>query len=176
MNYSPKISIIIPIYNAEKYLCRCVDSIIVQTFTDFELNAQKRCIHRLRRQFGLDEDEYRHLVRQFSGGRTTTSAELCKSEAARLIGTLLDPDGRKDPERREKLALVKAIYAVSMDIGFLNRSYRSDNPVEVEMNKAKITSFLKSHGGCRKPVSSQNLEELKATLKQLKAIRRKEEV
>lgn len=44
------------------------------------------------------------------------------------------------------------------------------------MNKAKITSFLKSHGGCRKPVSSQNLEELKATLKQLKAIRRKEEV
>lgn len=37
MNYSPKISIIIPIYNAEKYLCRCVDSIIVQTFTDFEL-------------------------------------------------------------------------------------------------------------------------------------------
>ena len=75
-----------------------------------------------------------------------------------------------------KLALVKAIYAVSMDIGFLNRSYRSDNPVEVEMNKAKITSFLKSHGGCRKPVSSQNLEELKATLKQLKAIRRKEEV
>lgn len=61
-------------------------------------NAQKRCIHRLRRQFGLDEDEYRHFVRQFSGGRTTTSAELCKSEAARLIGTLLDPDGRKDPE------------------------------------------------------------------------------
>ena len=101
---------------------------------------------------------------------------MCKSEAARLIGTLLDPDGRKDPERREKLALVKAIYAVSMDIGFLNRNYRSDNPVEVEMNKAKITSFLKSHGGCRKPVSSQNLEELKATLKQLKAIRRKEEV
>ena len=37
MNYSPKISIIIPIYNAEKYLCRCVVSIIVQTFTDFEL-------------------------------------------------------------------------------------------------------------------------------------------
>lgn len=99
-----------------------------------------------------------------------------KARTARLIGTLLDPNGRKDPERREKLALVKAIYAVSMDIGFLNRSYRSDNPVEVEMNKAKITSFLKSHGGCRKPVSSQNLEELKATLKQLKAIRRKEEV
>ena len=31
------ISVIIPIYNAEKYLKRCVDSILRQTFTDFEL-------------------------------------------------------------------------------------------------------------------------------------------
>lgn len=32
-----KISIIVPVYNAEKYLHRCVDSILAQTFTDFEL-------------------------------------------------------------------------------------------------------------------------------------------
>ena len=31
------ISIIVPIYKAEKYLHRCVDSILAQTFTDFEL-------------------------------------------------------------------------------------------------------------------------------------------
>ena len=33
----PKITIIVPVYNAEQYLQRCVDSILVQTFTDFEL-------------------------------------------------------------------------------------------------------------------------------------------
>ena len=33
----PKISIIVPVYNAEKYLRRCIDSILAQTFTDFEL-------------------------------------------------------------------------------------------------------------------------------------------
>ena len=33
----PKISIIVPVYNTEKYLHRCVDSILSQTFTDFEL-------------------------------------------------------------------------------------------------------------------------------------------
>ena len=33
----PKISIIVPVYKAEKYLHRCVDSILSQTFTDFEL-------------------------------------------------------------------------------------------------------------------------------------------
>ena len=34
---NPKISVIVPVYNAEKYLNRCIDSILVQTFTDFEL-------------------------------------------------------------------------------------------------------------------------------------------
>ena len=32
----PKISIIIPIYNVEKYLRRCLDSVLNQTFTDWE--------------------------------------------------------------------------------------------------------------------------------------------
>ena len=33
----PKISVIVPVYKVEKYLNRCVDSILSQTFTDFEL-------------------------------------------------------------------------------------------------------------------------------------------
>ncbi|MCI5606734.1 MAG: glycosyltransferase [Treponema sp.] len=33
---TPKISIIVPVYNVEKYLKRCIDSILAQTFTDFE--------------------------------------------------------------------------------------------------------------------------------------------
>lgn len=33
----PVISIIVPIYNKEKYLYRCLDSILSQTFTDYEL-------------------------------------------------------------------------------------------------------------------------------------------
>lgn len=34
---NPQISIIVPVYKAEPYLHRCVDSILNQTFTDFEL-------------------------------------------------------------------------------------------------------------------------------------------
>lgn len=33
----PKISIIVPVYNSEKYLCGCIDSILSQSFRDFEL-------------------------------------------------------------------------------------------------------------------------------------------
>lgn len=31
------ISVIVPVYNSEKYLCACLDSILLQTFHDFEL-------------------------------------------------------------------------------------------------------------------------------------------
>ena len=33
----PKISIIVPVYNVEQYLPKCIESILGQTFTDFEL-------------------------------------------------------------------------------------------------------------------------------------------
>lgn len=34
---NPKISVIVPVYNTEKWLRRCIDSILGQTFADFEL-------------------------------------------------------------------------------------------------------------------------------------------
>ena len=33
----PKISVIVPVYNTEQYLRQCLDSILCQTFSDFEL-------------------------------------------------------------------------------------------------------------------------------------------
>lgn len=35
--FAPLISVIVPVYNAEKYLNRCIDSVLNQTFQDFEL-------------------------------------------------------------------------------------------------------------------------------------------
>lgn len=37
MNVNPKISVIVPVYNVEKYLSDCIQSILNQTYQDFEL-------------------------------------------------------------------------------------------------------------------------------------------
>ena len=37
MNRSPKVSVIIPVYNVEKYLRECLDSIIGQSLEDIEI-------------------------------------------------------------------------------------------------------------------------------------------
>ena len=37
MKKKPIISVIIPVYNTEKYLHRCIDSVLAQTYKDFEL-------------------------------------------------------------------------------------------------------------------------------------------
>lgn len=37
MTPTPVVSIIVPVYNAEKFIHRCIDSILAQTFTDWEL-------------------------------------------------------------------------------------------------------------------------------------------
>lgn len=37
VNQVAEIGIVVPVYNTEKYLCRCVESIFAQSFSDFEL-------------------------------------------------------------------------------------------------------------------------------------------
>lgn len=67
----PRISIIVPVYKVEPYLRRCVDSILAQTFADFELilvddGSPDRC--------GAICDEYAaadsrvHVIHQKNGG------------------------------------------------------------------------------------------------------------
>jgi len=36
-NFNPKISVIVPVYNCEKWLCKCLDSLICQTYDNLEI-------------------------------------------------------------------------------------------------------------------------------------------
>ena len=37
MNTNPKFSIIVPVYKAETFICKCIEGILAQTIVDFEL-------------------------------------------------------------------------------------------------------------------------------------------
>ena len=64
----PMVSIIVPVYNTGRLLNRCVDSILAQTFPDFEL-------------FLVDD------------GSSDNSPGICDGYAARLSRTRLSADG-----------------------------------------------------------------------------------
>ena len=46
MNGNPKVSVIVPIYKAESYLYKCIDSLLTQTLADIEilLNCITYCV------------------------------------------------------------------------------------------------------------------------------------
>ena len=67
----PKISIIVPVYNVEEYLRPCIDSILSQTFTDFELilvddGSPDNC-GAICDEYGLN-DERVHVIHQQNAG------------------------------------------------------------------------------------------------------------
>lgn len=67
----PKISVIVPVYKVEKYLHRCVDSILAQTFEDFELilvddGSPDKC-GEICDEYSL-KDSRVHVIHQENGG------------------------------------------------------------------------------------------------------------
>ena len=134
--------------------------------------AQIKRLHIYKRDQGMSEDEYRVMIYGACHGRTDSSKFLYRHEATALMKRLFDPNGVDEEQQQEQLEVVKDIFGVSYSIGILNKDYRSDDPYEIEMNKAKISSFLKKRGTIKKEISKQNLKELKATLKQLQKMKK----
>lgn len=101
---NPKISIIVPYYNSELYLNKCISSILSQTLTDFELI--------------LVDD-----------GSTDSSYSICKSFASKDSRILLlqKENGGQGSARNDALDLAKGIF-----IGFVDSDdYIDSNMYEV---------------------------------------------
>lgn len=88
----PKVSIIVPVYNAEKYLQECVESVLCQTLSDIELI--------------LVDD-----------GSTDSSPTLCDQYAAqdRRVKVIHKPNGRAASARNAGLRAASGEYVAFVD-------------------------------------------------------------
>ena len=68
----PKLTIIVPIYNVEKYLIKCLLSIQNQTFTDFECLMIDDCSPdeswKICKQFEQEDSRFKYIKREQNGG------------------------------------------------------------------------------------------------------------
>jgi len=100
---NPKISVIIPIYNMEKYLARCLDSVINQTLKDIEII----CINDGSTDNSLEiltkyskKDSRITVINKKNGGVASARNAGLKAVKADYIG-FVDPDDWIEPETYE---------------------------------------------------------------------------
>ncbi len=101
----PEISIIVPVYQVEKYLNECIDSILAQTFTDFELilvddgspdNCPALCDAAAKR-----DSRVRVIHKQNGGVSTARNAGLDAAQGNWIA--FVDSDDTAAPEYLEKM-------------------------------------------------------------------------
>lgn len=151
----PKISVIVPVYKVEPYIRRCVDSILNQTYSDFELlliddgspdNCGKIC------------EEYKKydlrvkVIHQQNGGlsaaRNTGIEWAMKNSNSQWI-SFVDSDDWIHPEMLERLlgAIEKCSVAMSA-CGFARTESELPNFSEelLKVKKMKGETFYRTYG------------------------------
>ena len=96
----PKVSIIVPVYNVEQYLRQCLDSILVQTFTDWECilvdDGSTDCSKDICDEFANKDSRFR-VVHKKNGG--VSSARNKGIELSRGVYiTFVDADDTIDKD------------------------------------------------------------------------------
>lgn len=123
----PQISVIVPIYNVEKYLQRCIDSILAQTFTDYELilvddgspdNCGKIC-----NQYALRDSRIKVIHQENAGASAARNSGLGMAEGEFVC--FCDSDDYIDTDYFE--VLYTTITEKNYDCVLINRKLIIDN-------------------------------------------------
>ena len=112
----PALSIIVPVYNVEKYLPRCLDSILNQTFEDFELilvnDGSTDGSLRILRQYEQKDRRVLVLDNKNSGVSAARNSGL-KVASGKYVG-IIDSDDWIDSDMYEKM--IESLEASCCDI------------------------------------------------------------
>ena len=113
------VSIIIPVYNAEKYLRQCVESVLSQTFKDWELilvdDGSKDASNEICREYALKDKRIR-VIEKANGGLSSARNAALDFAAGEYI-FFLDADDELYPHSIQHLYDIAQSYSVAIVAG-----------------------------------------------------------
>ena len=99
------VSIIVPVYNVEKYIKSCIDSLLSQTCKDFEIilvdDGSKDKSSEICDEYAASNDRIRVIHRQNTGQAGARNAGLLMAEGSHVM--FVDADDRITPDALERL-------------------------------------------------------------------------
>ena len=122
---SDKVSIIVPVYNVEKYLDECVKSILAQTYTDIEIvlvdDGSKDTSGAMCDEFKTQDDRIVVVHKENGGLSSARNAGMENASGAYYI--FVDSDDTISPN----MAYEMVRKAKSYKAGYRNNHYSSQN-------------------------------------------------
>ena len=137
-----KISIIVPVYNAKSYLSRCIDSILNQTYQDFELilvdDGSTDCSGEICDKYASNDIRIRVFHKPNGGVSSARNLGLSKINGNYVI--FVDSDDFLMPNHLEILAQYAEIYDWVMTS---RKIIDEDNKIRNEYN---LSQKIEAHG------------------------------
>ena len=131
---APALSVIVPVYNTEKYIEACIDSILAQTYTDYEIilvdDASTDGSGRICDAYAANYHFIKSIHKEHGGPTHTRKAGL--KEASGTYVSYIDSDDYIDPHMYE--FLMDKLSEYHADIAICN--------VVIEMENTRIPLYL----------------------------------
>ncbi|MFD1040620.1 glycosyltransferase [Virgibacillus byunsanensis] len=140
---NPQISIIVPIYNVEQYLHKCIDSILAQTFNDFELilvnDGSSDKSGEICDQFAK-KDIRAKVIHKKNGGVSSARNKGIDIATGNFIG-FVDPDDVIEPNMYDELLQS----AIQLDADIVVCPIKTINLI---IDRISISSIWRNNVGC----------------------------
>ncbi|WP_345950882.1 glycosyltransferase [Mucilaginibacter sp. PAMB04274] len=141
----PTLSVIVPVYNKEQYIAACIQSILDQTFTDFELilvnDGSKDDSAAICQRFA-ETDKRVKLINKPNGGVSTARNRGLSEALGEYIG-FIDSDDTIDPDMYE--LLLRNIKTYNADVSVCRLRTIFPNKVVAPQETPGIEKYDREH-------------------------------
>lgn len=147
---SPNVSIIVPVYNAEMVINRCIDSILKQNYKDFELilvdDGSQDASGRICDEYAAKDSRIRVIHKQNTGVSDSRNLAICEAQGTYL--QFVDSDDWISPEATGLLFSAAEAYPCDLVISDFYRvidnriAHKGDIQENGLLNREEFASYM----------------------------------